>query len=118
MKACCPRPAGVGRELWLCVADSCCSWLERQIGFVIQSPLTTQSGHRIIPRCLDRVYRFFDRVLFIDFYRKVPVSIHVLTDVGEYRRYLAAKTNSKVPPSLGVYLHDHHQIAVFLHPES
>ncbi len=46
-----PRPKGSARELQLCVADFCCSWLERQTGFVICSPLMIQSGHRIIQRC-------------------------------------------------------------------
>jgi hypothetical protein len=35
MEACHPHPAGSARELQLCVANFCYSWLERQTGFVI-----------------------------------------------------------------------------------
>ncbi|WP_157729949.1 DUF4124 domain-containing protein [Bacterioplanes sanyensis] len=72
-------------------------------------------GERI-EQDVNRVYRFFDQILFVDFYRKVPVSIHVLANQREYRQYLASQVKGSVPPSLGVYLHDRHQIVVYLHP--
>ena len=51
MEACRPRPKGIARELQLCVAVFCCSWLELQTGFVTWSPLAIQSEHCIIQRC-------------------------------------------------------------------
>ncbi len=56
MRACCPRPMGIARELRLGVADFCCSRLKRQTGFGIRSSLTIQSGHRIIQRFLCHKY--------------------------------------------------------------
>lgn len=78
-----------------------------------QPPLDAQR----IERDVNRVYRFYDQKLYVDFYRKVPVSIHVVADLSEYRRYLELHVEGSVPPSLGVYLSKQHQIVVFIHPD-
>ncbi len=69
-----------------------------------------------IQREVNWVYRFYDQVLYFDFFRQVPVSIHVFPDVGSYQRYVSAHVAGPFPPSLGIYLPVSNEIAVYLQP--
>lgn len=63
------------------------------------------------------VYRFYDEILYFDIYHKVPVKINVLKNELEYQNYLQRVHGSRVDNSLGVYLPQRHEIAVYLLPE-
>lgn len=63
------------------------------------------------------VYRFYDEVLYFDFYKKVPVKINVLKDAHEYYNYVQKISGYGPSNSLGVYLPSLHEIAVFIHPK-
>ena len=70
-----------------------------------------------IQRQVNWVYRFYDEVLYFDFYKKVPVKIHVLKNEREYHQYVFSISGHKPTNSLGVYLPSSHEIAVFIHPK-
>jgi len=61
------------------------------------------------------VYRFYDEVLYFDFYKKVPVKINVLKDVREYQAHVLKISGYNPTNSLGVYLPSLHEIAVYIH---
>ncbi|KZZ46112.1 MAG: DUF4124 domain-containing protein [Saccharospirillaceae bacterium] len=70
-----------------------------------------------IQREVNWVYRFYDEILYFDFYKKVPVKINVLRDMQEYHDYVFKISGFSAKNSLGVYLPSLHEIAVFIHPE-
>lgn len=79
-------------------------------------PLPTLDIDRI-QHDVNRVYHFFDQILYFDFYRQVPVKIHVFENRTLYNRYLAQRTNADLPETLGIFLSRDNEIAVYLHPE-
>lgn len=99
------------------------SWQPLTIQVLYQGSLEERltPEHRLdrnkIQREVNWVYRFYDEVLYFDFYKKLPVKIHVLKDVAEYHAYVEKISGYKPKNSLGVYLSRLHEIAVFIHPE-
>lgn len=77
--------------------------------------------HRLDQQRIERevnwVYRFYDEVLYFDFYKKVPVKIHVLKDMNEYTQYVQKISGQRPDNSLGVYIGKLHEIAVYIHDD-
>lgn len=97
-------------------------WQPLTIKVLYQGSLAQQPQHHLdqprIQRDVNRVYRFYDQVLYFDFYKKLPVKIHVLSNEAEYHQYVQQISGERPLNSLGVYLPASHEIAVFIHPES
>jgi len=75
--------------------------------------LTPEETQKIISG-VNNVYEFFNRVLFFDMYKTVPVNILVLKNVNSYNKYLTEKTGEKPTPSYGVYYRSDNQIVVYI----
>ncbi|MCD8522844.1 MAG: DUF4124 domain-containing protein [Saccharospirillaceae bacterium] len=71
-----------------------------------------------IKREVNEVYRFYDQVMYFDFYRQVPVNIHLLADQQEYMAFVQRISGYSAANSLGVYLPKTHEIAVFIHDDA
>ncbi len=71
-----------------------------------------------IQREVNEVYRFYDQVMYFDFYRQVPVKIHLLADQREYIAFVQRISGHSAANSLGVYLPKTHEIAVFIHDDA
>lgn len=60
------------------------------------------------------VYEFYDRVLYFDYHKTVPVSILVLEDRRAYVKYLTDIGRVNSIPSYGVYFSKENQIVVYI----
>jgi len=63
---------------------------------------------------VNNVYEFFDRVMFFDMYRTVPVNILIFKDKTGYRKYLVSKNKGQWVASYGLYIPSEHQIVVYV----
>jgi len=70
-----------------------------------------------ISRDVNNVYRFYKEVIYFDFYRQVPVKIHLLPGRAEYLQFVAGYMGVDASQSLGIYIPPLHEIAVYLHEE-
>lgn len=68
-----------------------------------------------IQRDVNNVYRFYTNVIYFDFYRQVPVKIHLLPDRSEYLKFVRQQMGADASHSLGIYIPALHEIAVYLH---
>ena len=75
-----------------------------------------QLGTARIQRDVNNVYRFYDQVMYFDFYRKVPVKIHLLADQDQYMRFVRDVMKNDGSMSKGVFIPALNEIAVFIHP--
>jgi len=67
-----------------------------------------------IHNSVNHVYEFYDRVLHFDFYKTVPVKIHLLKDKATYYQYLTEAYGKKPPSSYGIYYPKDNQIFVYI----
>ncbi|WP_158224573.1 DUF4124 domain-containing protein [Agaribacterium haliotis] len=72
---------------------------------------------RQIAEGVNWVYEFYDRVLFFDFYKTVPVSITVLSDKSAYISHLQKTYHYDARHSLGVYLRSHNRIYTYINEQ-
>lgn len=70
-----------------------------------------------IQQDVNRVYRFYDQVMYFDFYQTVPVKIHLLANRAEYLAFVRAHLGADASQALGIYIPALHKIAVYLHEE-
>lgn len=70
--------------------------------------------HQQIEDGVNNVYEFFDRVMFFDMYKTVPVNILIFKDAAQYRKHLASMGNGWLMASYGVYIHATQQIIVYV----
>lgn len=82
----------------------------------VNASLTNREIKNIVDG-VNYVYEFFDRVLYFDIYKTVPVNILILSDKNEYVRYLKENDQEKLIASYGVYLHKKNQIVVYIRKE-
>jgi hypothetical protein len=90
------------------------NWSKRNIMVKTQEVELTPKEIQEIIDGVNNVYEFFDRVLFFDIYKTVPVNILVLKDTESYYQYLVEKTGRKPTPSYGVYYRAENQIIVYI----
>lgn len=67
---------------------------------------------------VNNVYRFYKDVIYFDFYRQVPVTIHLLPDREEYLTFVRQQLGQDASNSLGIYIPKLHQIAVYMHEDN
>lgn len=63
---------------------------------------------------VNNVYEFFDRVMFFDMYKTVPVNILILKDRADYRNYLVSMNKGRSIASYGLYIPSENQIVVYV----
>ena len=74
----------------------------------------TRQEYKYIVDSVNYVYEFFDRVLYFDMYKTVPVNILVLRDKKEYVNYLRKNDRANLTASYGVYFPKENQIVVYI----
>ena len=98
------------------------NWKPFDIKVYFQHQLLSGSSSQIdvsrIQKDVNLVYRFFDEILYFDFYKQLPVTIKIFPDVSSYQAYLLQITGRSFGGTKGIYLGKHHEIAVYLHAES
>lgn len=67
-----------------------------------------------IQRDVNNVYQFYDQTLFFDFYKTVPVKIHIESNEANYYQYLRGLLGREPSPSRGMYINKGHQIVVYI----
>lgn len=95
-------------------------WQKLDIQVIQQGSLQQQAPALDVERIrqdVNNVYRFYDQVMYFDFYRQVPVKIHLLADRAEYIRYVQGRYGVDATRSLGIYLAQPHEIVVYLHED-
>lgn len=93
-------------------------WSRYDIDVETRNVLLTEEEHQRIRDDINAIYEFYDRVLFFDFYRTVPVSILVLENKDAYQHYLQSELKLKrYSNSLGLYLPKENEIVVYVQPE-
>jgi hypothetical protein len=70
-----------------------------------------------VQRDVNLVYRFYDEVIYFDFYRQVPVKIHLLPNRAEYIAFVRKAMGADGSQSLGLYVPSLHEIAVYIHED-
>jgi hypothetical protein len=75
--------------------------------------LSDKESQQIVDGVND-VYEFFDRVMFFDMYRTVPVNILILKNRTDYQNYLISKKKGRAIASYGLYIPSEHQIVVYV----
>lgn len=63
---------------------------------------------------VNNVYEFFDRVMFFDMYKTVPVNLLIFGDVSQYQQYLLSMDKGQLVASYGVYIPAREQIVVYV----
>jgi hypothetical protein len=74
----------------------------------------TQQEHQNIVDGVNFVYEFFDKVLYFDIYKTVPVNILVLENREAYVNYLTHIKKEKSIWSYGIYFRQENQIVVYI----
>ncbi len=89
-------------------------WSRFDIKIKTKGVVLSEKENQDIVDGVNIVYEFFDRVLFFDLYKTVPVNILLLKDKQEYRKYLHQKNKGHLSSSYGVYLAKENQIVVYI----
>lgn len=89
-------------------------WRGFKIAITDKSQSLTAAEVRKIETGVNHVYWLYDRVLFFDMYKTVPVNITILADEADYYAYLQEKLGPDVPPSRGMYLRADNQIVAYI----
>jgi hypothetical protein len=79
----------------------------------IDTNLSNQELNRIVTD-VNLVYEFYDRVLFFDFYKTVPVKVLVLKDKKAYYEHLRKRMGKEPSASYGIYFSQDNQIIVYI----
>lgn len=77
----------------------------------------TQEEHKHIVDSVNYVYEFFNRALYLDIYKTVPVNIVILKDKNAYVSYLTQNGWGKSAVSYGIYVRKRHQIVTYIRDE-
>lgn len=89
-------------------------WSRFDIDIVTRNVHLTDSENKNITDGVNNVYEFFDKVLFFDIYKTVPVNILILQDKKAYANYLEPTYGVKSTETYGVYLRKKNQIVVYI----
>ncbi|WP_299580077.1 DUF4124 domain-containing protein [uncultured Microbulbifer sp.] len=82
----------------------------------VDTNLSKQELNKIVED-VNLVYEFYDRVLFFDFYKTVPVKVLVLKDKKAYYEHLRERMGKEPSSSYGVYFPQDNQIIVYIQKE-
>jgi hypothetical protein len=96
------------------LAKTSSDWARFDIKVKAEDVFLTESEMRHIVDGVNYVYEFFDKVLYFDIYKSVPVNILVLKDRQTYVNYLTGKSALSAAASYGVYFRDENQIIVYI----
>ncbi|WP_444921071.1 DUF4124 domain-containing protein [Microbulbifer sp. CnH-101-G] len=90
------------------------SWSRYDISVeTIDTNLSKQELNKIVAD-VNLVYEFYDRVLFFDFYKTVPVKVLVLKNKKAYYEHLRKRLGEAPPASYGIYFPNDNQIVVYI----
>ncbi|WP_079254109.1 DUF4124 domain-containing protein [Endozoicomonas arenosclerae] len=107
------------KEVNVDVPDS--NWQKMDIKIIDIGFDLTDQEHQRIQRDVNTVYQFFDKKLFFDIYKTVPVSIRIFGSKEDYVNYnlrhqdLSAQSKSTTVHTLGRYLPKTNEILVYQH---
>lgn len=96
------------------VKPSASNWSRFDIQIKTVNVELTEEEHQNIETSVNNVYEFFDRVMFFDMYKTVPVNVLILKDKAQYQRYLLRENKGHLVASYGVYTPSNHQIVVYV----
>ena len=69
---------------------------------------------RSISDDVNLVYQFYDRVVYFDMHKTVPVNITLLPNQEQYNRHITKVTGKPPVPSWGYYIYKNNEIVVFM----
>ena len=96
-------------------------WKPFDIKVYYQNQLLSEGSSTIdvsrIQRSVNLVYRFFDEILYFDFYKQVPVTIKVFPDMATYSAHVMKVTGRPAGYTKGIYIGQTHEIALYFHTE-
>ncbi|WP_430462341.1 DUF4124 domain-containing protein [Thalassolituus sp. LLYu03] len=112
------KPAAGAETLSL--KSSASGWQPLAIQVIQQGSLKNQAASLDEARVsadVNNVYRFYKNVIYFDFYRQVPVKIHLLANRSEYLQFVRSVMGKDASQTLGIYIPSLHEIAVYLHED-
>ncbi|MES9852468.1 MAG: DUF4124 domain-containing protein [Candidatus Thiodiazotropha sp. L084R] len=82
----------------------------------VDNVLTNMEKMRI-NRDVNTVYQFFDKILYFDIYKTVPVKIRIYKSRKDYQRYITKDGNVRNTNSRGIYFPVTNEIVVYINPK-
>ncbi len=104
---------GVDQDV-VALDDTKSDWTRFDINIKAIGVELSEQENKNISDDVNNVYEFFDRILFFDIYKTVPVNILILKDRNEYTKYLIQKKRGNMVSSYGIYFSKENQIVVYL----
>ena len=96
------------------VKPSASNWSRYEIDIRAEGVELEDEEREAIVDGVNNVYEFFDRVMFFDIYKTVPVNILILKDRAAYKDYLISKNRGFAVASYGMFIPSEHQIVVYV----
>lgn len=90
------------------------TWKRFEISVNLVDVELSQDEVERIQRDVNNVYQFYDQIMFFDFYKTVPVKIHIESNRDNYYQYLRLLLGREPSPSKGMYIRKGHQIVVYI----
>ncbi|MCP4490465.1 MAG: DUF4124 domain-containing protein [Gammaproteobacteria bacterium] len=92
-------------------------WKKYEIEITDVDNILTKKERQRIARDVNAVYHFFDNKLYFDFYRTVPVKIHLFEKQKSYQHYLLSKGVKNKKGTRGIYIGKSNEIVLPLNQE-
>ena len=90
------------------------SWKRFDISINLVNVELSQDEIKRIQHDVNNIYQFYDQVMFFDFYKTVPVKIHIESNKENYYQHLRQVLGREPSPSRGMYIRKGHQIVVYI----
>jgi uncharacterized protein DUF4124 len=90
------------------------TWKRFDISVNLVDVKLSQDEVERIQRDVNNVYQFYDQIMFFDFYKTVPVKIHIESNRNNYYQHLRQLLGREPSPSNGMYIRKGHQIVVYI----
>lgn len=92
-------------------------WQKYVINIYDVDNVLTEDETKRISKDVNVIYQFYDKKLFFDIYKTVPVSIHIFSEQSGYRAFLSSLGYADKGNSRGMYLPKENKIALFVNPK-
>ncbi len=94
------------------------SWKKYVIDINDVDKILTATEKKRIERDVNSVYQFYDKILYFDIYKTVPVKIRLYEKEQDYQKYVTNKDNNiRNKRSRGMYFPSTNEIVVYINPD-
>ncbi len=90
------------------------TWKRFDISVNLVNVELSQDEIERIQHDVNNIYQFYDQVMFFDFFKTIPVKIHIENNKENYYQHLRQVLGREPSPSRGMYIRKGHQIVVYI----